>query len=245
VVALDRLEEDPRNERRTFAGLEGLAASIRQVGILEPLTVTSLPDERFLILTGHRRFRAARMAGLECVEVIVRDGSNERERRRKSVVSNLQREDVPPLEMAEALQSMLDDDPDIRDQQQLAALVGKSPQWVSEMLRILTLPPPLQSKLRTSGRVVSADSLAKVARVQNRTQQTKLVDALLNGATTRQVRAALAAPPPKQLPGQPTAVRHSLKDGITVILESAGPPLDVERQRTALTEVLTALMPSG
>ena len=67
-------------------------------------------------------------------------------RRVKSIISNVQREDVGPVEMAEALQSLLDEDEKIKTQEDLARLIGKDKTWVSGMLRILTLPVELQTK---------------------------------------------------------------------------------------------------
>lgn len=240
-VAVHRLLEDPRNERRTFAGLEELAESIRSVGLIEPLTVMPATENRFQILTGHRRFRAACMAGLNQVEVVVRDPADETVRRRRSIVSNLQREDVPPLELADALQEMLDEDPEIHDQKQLAAVLGKSPQWVSEMLRILSLPPPLQVELRSAPRPVAADSIAKIARLDDPGRQAQLVTAVVNGATTREVRAALAASPSKPLRDPPRSVKHVMEDGVTVMLESRGQPLSVGLQIASLKALLKRL----
>jgi hypothetical protein len=79
VVSLDRLREDPRNERRTFRNMDGLIASIKGVGLVEPLTVT--PEQgsadTYRIVTGHRRFRAAKAAGLSQVEVLIREPDDE------------------------------------------------------------------------------------------------------------------------------------------------------------------------
>jgi len=87
IVNIDRLLEDPKNERKTFRNLDGLVASIKTVGLIEPITVT--PEEaadasassgqgsdrevRYRIITGHRRFRAAKLAGLTQVEVLIRE----------------------------------------------------------------------------------------------------------------------------------------------------------------------------
>src|SRR5690349_15376109 len=78
VVSIDRLEEDPRNERRTFRNMAGLIASIKAVGLIEPLTVTPKEsaeggEEKYRIITGHRRYRAAKAAKLGQVEIIIRE----------------------------------------------------------------------------------------------------------------------------------------------------------------------------
>src|ERR1044071_4677162 len=87
VVGIDRLVEDPRNERKTFRKMEGLVASIKAVGLIEPITVTPLSGgDKYQIVTGHRRFRAAKAAKLPQVEVIVRDPTDELARRQRSII---------------------------------------------------------------------------------------------------------------------------------------------------------------
>src|SRR5205085_9401176 len=105
IVSLAKLKEDPHNERKTFRNMDGLIASIKAVGLIEPITVTAEANDTYRIITGHRRYRAAKAAGLEQVEVLIREPEDELVRRQKSVVSNVQREDVGPVELAEALQS--------------------------------------------------------------------------------------------------------------------------------------------
>src|SRR5688572_11280004 len=93
ILNIDRLKEDPRNERRTFRNMEGLTASIKAVGLIEPITVTPFPEgqgsETYRIITGHRRYRAARAAGLQQVEVLIREPEDELRRRQKSIISNV------------------------------------------------------------------------------------------------------------------------------------------------------------
>ncbi len=187
VVNLDRLVEDPQNERKTFRNMEGLIASVKTLGVIEPITVTPEGDG-FRILTGHRRARAARAAGVKEVEIIVRDPEDELARRRKSIVSNVQREDVGPVEMAEALQSMLSEDPTVKTQAALARVIGKKEEWVSEMLRVLTLPPESQQKVRMSELSVSYDAMIRIARVKDREEQASLLDATLKGTSVHEIR---------------------------------------------------------
>lgn len=198
IVSLDRLLEDPKNERKTFRNLDGLIASIRNVGLIEPITVTpeddtgqgreGTPEGKYRIITGHRRFRAAKAAGLTQIEVLIREPDDALTRRVKSIISNVQREDVGPVEMAEALQSLMDEDDRIKTQDDLAQLIGKDKTWVSGMLKILTLPVELQQKVGTSQLSVSYDAMIRVARVDNAEQQTELVEAIVTGASNRAIR---------------------------------------------------------
>jgi ParB family chromosome partitioning protein len=187
VVNLDRLIEDPQNERKTYRNMAGMIASVKASGVIEPITVTP-EGEGFRILTGHRRARAARAAGVKEVEIIVREPEDELARRRKSIVSNVQREDVGPVEMAEALQSMLTEDPTVRSQADLARAIGKTEEWVSAMLRLLTLPAEAQEKVRTSQLSVSYDAMIRIARVKDRAEQAALLDAALQGISAHEIR---------------------------------------------------------
>jgi ParB/RepB/Spo0J family partition protein len=189
VVSVERLIEDPRNERRNFTGLNELAASIRQFGIVEPLTVMPHEGDTYRIITGHRRFRAAKLAGLSSVEVIIRDAEEERVTRLKSLVSNVQRQDLNPVDLAEALQSRLDDDGSLT-QRKLAKVIGKDEQWISSMLGILRMPKRLLTKLRTSQVSLPYDAVCKIAR-QDEDDQKQLVALLLSGATNRAIRTQI------------------------------------------------------
>jgi ParB/RepB/Spo0J family partition protein len=203
IVGVEKLIEDPRNERRHFTGLDELAASIRQFGIVEPLTVMPHEAGKYRIITGHRRFRAAKLAGLPSVEVIIRDPEEERTTRLKSLVSNVQRQDLNPVDLAEALQSRLDDDPKL-SQRKLAEIIGKDEQWVSSMLGILRMPKRLLKKLRTSQVSLPYDAVSKIARLHDEDDQKQLVALLVSGATTRAIRTQI-----NTMMGKPTKFKET------------------------------------
>ena len=241
IVSLDKIIEDPRNERKTFRGMDGLVASIEANGVIEPLTVTLEESGRYKIITGHRRFRAARHAGLKDIEILIRDPEHEAIRRRKSVISNVQREDLGPVEMAEALQALLDEDQAITNQQALAETIGKDKRWVNEMLGILRLPPELQAKVRISRLSIPYDSIVKIARLSDRQLQDQLVDDLLKGATATEIRNRIAAAVSRSstqtaLP-KPRQVFHTTQHA-AVIVQSKGKQLSPEQIRGALEEAL-------
>jgi ParB/RepB/Spo0J family partition protein len=198
-VPTSSITEDPANERKTFRDMDGLVASIKKVGIIEPITVCHQGNKggvylgSYQILTGHRRFRAAIMAGLTEIEVVVRERKHDRARRRQSIVSNIQREDVGPVEMAEALQALMDEDPEIDSQQDLADMIGKDKAWVSGKLGILRMPPKLLEKVRASQLSISSDSVEKIARVERVESQEALVQLLLSGANSKVIREQIKA----------------------------------------------------
>jgi ParB/RepB/Spo0J family partition protein len=241
VVNVKKLVEDPRNERRHFTGLEELAASIRQFGIVEPLTVMPDGGESYRIITGHRRFRAAKLAGLNAVEVIIRDPEEERTTRLKSLVSNVQRQDLNPVDLAEALQSRLDDDRELT-QRKLANIIGKDEQWISAMLGILRMPKVLLKKLRTSQVSLPYDAVSKIARLHNEDDQKQLVALLISGATTRAIRTQI-----NTLMGKPTKFKETYgmpkqayrtSHYATVIIQSHTESLTQQKIIDALKEAL-------
>lgn len=245
IVSLAKLIEDPRNERKTFRNMDGLIASIKEVGLVEAITVAPTDGDRYQIITGHRRYRAALAAGIDQMEVLIRDPEDELSRRQKSVISNVQREDVGPVEMAEALQSLMEEHPKIKTQDDLARLIGKPKSWVSDMLRILTLAPELQQEVRCTELTISYDSMSRIARVSEEKQQKELVGALLGGASQKEIRqrideikgkpAEAAARPSTAL--KPKRVYHTAHKA-TVIIQATTSKLSNEQCVDALREAL-------
>jgi len=252
IVSVEKIAEDPRNERKIFRNMDGLVASLKAVGVIEPITVTPIETGLYQIITGHRRFRAARMAGLPTIEVLIREPEEERLRRQKSIISNVQREDVGPVDMAEALQSLLDEDNDIESQDQLAKVIGKDKTWVSRMLRILTLPPDLRLKVATSQLSVPYDAAASIARLTDPAVQEELVDELLAGGSVREIRERIqehkgrpstgdGSERPKPKPKQ--VYRTSQK--AVVIIQSETKTLPTNRVIAALQEALKQARKAG
>lgn len=136
--------------RRNFpeTGIRELAASIREVGILQPLVVRAT-EEGFELIAGERRLRAAREADLERVPVLIRE-AHEGESMELALVENLQREDLNPLETAAAYQALMESFGLSRDQ--LAGRLGKSRAAITNTLRLMQLPESIRNLL-TEGRL--------------------------------------------------------------------------------------------
>jgi ParB family chromosome partitioning protein len=126
-------------------GLSSLAASIRQVGILQPLVVRPSPDGRYELVVGERRWRAARRAGLSTVPALVVE-TDDRGVLQRALVENVHRQDLGALEEAAAYSQMIEEAG--LTHEQLAERVGLSRPAVSNALRLLDLPPPVQALLR-------------------------------------------------------------------------------------------------
>ena len=147
-LALTQLVPGKHQPRKFFdnAALAELAASIRNQGVIQPLLVRQLPGmpQRYEIVAGERRWRAAKQAGLTEVPVIVTEYTD-KEAMTVALVENLQREDLNPLEEAEALQALRE--AHNLSQEALAEQLGKSRSAVANSLRLLQLPPSFQEGL--------------------------------------------------------------------------------------------------
>jgi len=152
-VELTTIEPNPMQPRHDWdaTALAELALSIREHGLIQPLIVTAAPEDRrdlvdFQIIAGERRWRAAQMAGLRTVPVIVKEAT-QRQQLEWALVENLQRTDLNPLEAAEAYRMLLTDFG--LTQELVAQRVGKSRSAVANSLRLLGLPEELKAAMST------------------------------------------------------------------------------------------------
>ena len=149
VIKLSLADIDPNREqpRKQFDvdGLEQLAASIRNVGVLQPIIVCATEGGRYRIIAGERRWRAARLAGLSTIPAIVRkmDAAHTRE---AALIENLQRDDLNPVEEAQAIRQLMDDFG--ATQEQIAERLGKSRPAIANSVRLLTLPDEVLAFVR-------------------------------------------------------------------------------------------------
>jgi ParB family chromosome partitioning protein len=142
-LAIATIEVNPHQPRTHFDddALAELAASIRAVGVLQPLLVRTIRPGVFQLIAGERRLRAAQRAGLTHVPAIVRDASDAASAE-QAIIENVHREDLGPLEEAAAYQQLLEDFQLTHDQ--LAARVGKNRATISNSIRLLALPASVQ-----------------------------------------------------------------------------------------------------
>lgn len=144
-IPISAIKPNTHQPRRNFpeAGIRELAASIREVGILQPLVIRST-EAGFELIAGERRLRAAKIAGLERVPVLIRP-AGENESMELALVENLQREDLNPLETAAAYQALMEGFG--LSKEQLARRLGKSRAAVTNTLRLARLPASIQQML--------------------------------------------------------------------------------------------------
>ncbi len=207
-IDVDRLDPGHLQPRRRFPAetLAELAGSIREQGILQPIVVVPR-DERFEIVAGERRFRAAVLAGFKRVPVIVREVSSDRELLEIALVENLQREDLNAIEAAEAYSRLREQFG--FSQERIAERVGKDRTSVANSLRLLKLPANVREMVREGA--LSAGHARALCALSSSDDQQRLADEIVRrGLSVRQVEARVAA-------------------------TAAGPPVSRERRRDPFT----------
>jgi ParB family chromosome partitioning protein len=146
LVPIEFVGRNPRNPRRYFdeSELQDLASSIRQHGIVQPVVVRTTADNRYEIIAGERRWRAAQLAGLIDIPVIIRD-VDDRTALEIAIVENVQRSDLNPLEEAMGYELLIAEHG--YTQNDLGEIIGKSRSHVANSLRLLKLPEPVRDML--------------------------------------------------------------------------------------------------
>ena len=157
MVALANVQPSNYNPRKNFdeASLAELSESIRQQGVLQPIGVRPIEDNRFEIVFGERRYRASLMAGLEDIPAVVMEISDE-VAEEMAVTENLQRKDVTPIEEANAYQKLIDSGR--HDVQSLAVQFGKNESYIRTRLKFVSLMPEIAQLLEQDEITISVAS---------------------------------------------------------------------------------------
>ena len=144
---IDSIEVNPFQPRTTFndAALKELAGSIKELGIIQPITVRKIAFNKFQLVSGERRFRASKLIGRSTIPAYIRI-ANDQESLEMALVENIQREDLDPIEIALSYQRLIDD---VKlTQEKLSERVGKKRSTITNYLRLLKLHPQLQNAMR-------------------------------------------------------------------------------------------------
>ena len=175
-VAINAIQANPRQPRTVFDDdeLDGLAASIKEVGLLQPIVVRALDDGRWELVAGERRLRAARRAGLSTIAVIVRS-TGDADLLKEALIENIHRVQLNPLEEAAAYSQLLDDFG--VTQEELAQRLGKGRPTISNALRLLSLPAPIQR--RVAAGVLSAGHAKALLGLANAQDQEVVADRIV------------------------------------------------------------------
>src|SRR5438093_405305 len=193
LVAVEDIASTPVQPRRHFdeETLAALAGSIRRYGVLQPLVVRAA-GARYELIAGERRLRAAQRAGLERVPVVLREASPER-RFELALIENLQREDLSPLEEAEAYRRLIDEFG--LTQEEIAMRVGKSRPAIANALRLLGLPDSVKAQVESGE--LSAGHARAVLSVAPAEQASFAREIAVAGVSKREAESRAAARRPR------------------------------------------------
>jgi ParB family chromosome partitioning protein len=183
-LRLETIRLNPDQPRKIFdeATIDELASSIEQHGLLQPITVKRIPEEdKYLLVTGERRYRAVQKLARPTITAIITDGNADE----LAVIENLQREDLRPLEQAEALARLMESHG--YTQEQLARVIGKARTTVTELLQLTALPPKIKEECRTSD--IPKSVLVEIVRAKEPQARLALWERLKGGGTVRAARA--------------------------------------------------------
>jgi ParB family transcriptional regulator, chromosome partitioning protein len=188
-IPINQIDPNPYQPRNRFdeETLTGLTASIRELGVLQPILVRQVSDDRYAIIAGERRWRAAKRAGLQFIPVIVRQVNDELTLQH-ALVENLHRDDLNPLEEAAAYQQLVEDF-DLT-QEEVAHKVGKSRSAVANLLRLFQLPPQVQ-RLVAEGRVSAGHAKALLGTPDRAFQESLARRVATDGLSVRDTEEAV------------------------------------------------------
>lgn len=188
-VPVESIAPNPHQPRRYFdeEALATLTASIAELGVLQPILVREVGDDRFELIAGERRWRAAKRAGLPSIPVVVRT-VDEVLSLEQALVENLHREDLNPLEEAAAYQQLMEDFS--LTQEQVAQKVGKSRSAVANTLRLFQLPPSIQ-RLVAENQLAAGHAKALLGTPDRVFQERLARDIVAKGLSVREAEEAV------------------------------------------------------
>ena len=184
-IAIAEIETNPFQPRTEFnqEKLHELSLSIEQLGIIQPITVRKLNENKYQLISGERRFRASKLAGLSKLPAYVRI-ANDQEMLEMALVENIQRENLNPIEIALSYQRLIEE---IKlTQEQCSERVGKNRTTVTNFLRLLKLPSEIQKGLST-GKISTGHARALISVKNIESQLNIFYDTVENGYSVREV----------------------------------------------------------
>ena len=188
-VPVGNIRPNPHQPRKHFdeIRLQELSASIRQHGLIQPITVRHLGSHRFELISGERRWRATMMAGIDRIPAYVRE-VNDNDSIALALIENLQREELNPIEVGQGYQRLIDECE--YTQEQVATRIGKNRSTVTNTLRLLNLPAVVQAALR-DGKISMGHARALVSVEDADAQEKLLLKAIEEDYSVRQIEEAV------------------------------------------------------
>jgi ParB family chromosome partitioning protein len=209
MIPLAMIEPNADQPRTQLGNIEELAASVREKGVLEPILVRPNGPNRYQIISGERRFRAATMAGLDEIPAIELD-VDDKEQLEIALIENIQRKDLTPFEEAEGfllLQQRFD-----YTHEKIAQVIGKSRTTITETLSINEIPDRIRAMCREAG-ISTKSVLVQVARAGSEEAMEHVVRSFAAGELSRdELRRQTASKPEPKKAGRPKNYVFELKD---------------------------------
>lgn len=190
-IPVQNIRPNPHQPRREFneQRLDELADSIKNHGLIQPITVRYIGEERFELISGERRLRACKRAGLHDLPAYIREADDE-EIISFALIENIQREDLNPIEVALGYQRLMEEAS--HTQAEVAQKVGKNRSTITNMLRLLGLPPFIQAALRDE--TISVGHARALVSIENKKYQKRIFEEVIEkGYSVRQTEQAVRA----------------------------------------------------
>jgi len=227
-IAIEDIDVNPFQPRTKFneETLKELASSIKQLGVIQPITVRKVAFNKYQLVSGERRYRASKLVGLKAIPAYVRI-ANDQESLEMALVENIQRQDLDPIEIALSYQRLIED---INlTQEQMSERVGKKRSTISNYLRLLKLDPIIQTGMRDG--FISMGHGRAMINIENAQDQLEIYEKIIKNKLS--VRATEALVKQRNNPAQETETtttaelpRH-IKKGIKEFSEYFGHKIDV------------------
>jgi ParB family chromosome partitioning protein len=241
MIPLELIEPNAEQPRTSLGNIEELAASIREKGVLEPILVRGIAPNRYQIVSGERRYRAATMAGLDEIPAIELD-VDDKETLEIALIENIQRKDLTPFEESEGFAALQEKFGYTHDR--IAQVVGKSRTTITETLLLNDIPDRIRAMCREAG-IANKSVLVQIARAGDEEAMEALLRRFAAGETTREDVRKEAAP---KKAGRPKNYVWSVKDKslpFTVNLSFKKSQVEKSEIVGALRELLRRLETEG
>ncbi len=230
IVELDvnAIEVNPFQPRSNFneESLRELASSIKELGVIQPITVRKLEFNKYQLVSGERRFRAAKLIGLETIPSYIRI-ANDQESLEMALVENIQRQDLDPIEIALSYHRLIDE---IQlTQEQMSERVGKKRSTIANYLRLLKLDPIIQTGIRDG--FISMGHGRAIINIENQSTQLDIYEEILSKKlSVRDTEKLVRNYQKTKQVSVPTqdAIPKYIKKGIKEISEYFGHKIDVK-----------------
>ncbi len=226
-IPLEKIEANPFQPRNSFEEnrLKELASSIKEQGIIQPITVRKLGFDKYQLIAGERRYRAAKLAGISTIPTFIRV-ANDQQMLEMALIENIHREDLNSLDIAISYQRLIEECS--VTQEQLSSRVGKDRSTITNYIRLLKLPPQVQLALKQDK--ISMGHARAIISVENVDQQLEILNTIINkGLSVREVEQIVKKvnDPVKsngkkvsgQLPEKHEALQTKLTDSLGTMIE--------------------------